>query len=420
MSVLERDALAESPLADLHILASELGIDGYRRLRKEQLVDAIVTRQSGGEVPVADYAEAEAEGSEREIDPEPDTTAEKPRRRRGGRRRKSEDPDAAAPVAEAEPAPAPKPQAETDRAEETGAGTVEVLPNSSAFLRVGGSTEASDGDIYVSAAQVRRCELVSGDRVTGPMRPPRRSERYPSLIRVETINGRPAEEVAEGTRWEDLPAAFPEERFKLGSDDPTVKAIEWLTPFGKGSRVVITGAARAGKSEALRRLAAELPAEDLERIVVLCGVRPEETGEWAEGAVAPVAALHFGISPEALGAALERGVEQGKRIAARGGDAVVLVDTLDAVPAGAARKALVAARNIPDGGSLTVIATAGEPFGGETTVIALDVTLAAAGSFPALDLLASGTLRPERLVGEAGAQAIAQARTDAGNQPAPG
>ncbi len=420
MSVLERDALAESPLADLHILASELGIDGYRRLRKEQLVDAIVTRQSGGEVPVADYAEAEAEVSEREIDPEPDTTAEKPRRRRGGRRRKSEDPDAAEPVAEAEPAPAPKPQPAADRAEETGAGTVEVLGNGSAFLRVGGSTEASDGDIYVSAAQVRRCELVSGDRVTGPMRPPRRSERYPSLIRVETINGRPAEEVAEGTRWEDLPAAFPEERFKLGSDDPTIKAIEWLTPFGKGSRVVITGAARAGKSEALRRLATELPAEGLERIVVLTGVRPEETGEWAEGPLEPMAALHFGISPEALGAALERGVEQGKRLAARGGDAVVLVDTLDAVPANAARKALAAARNIPDGGSLTVIATAGEPFGGETTVIALDVTLAAAGSFPALDLLASGTLRPERLVGDAGARAIAQARTDAGNQPAPG
>ena len=87
------------------------------------------------------------------------------------------------------------------------------------------------------------------------MRPPRRSERFPSLIRVDTINGRPAEEVAEGTRFEDLPVAWPSERIELGSEDPTVKAIEWLTPFGKGSRVVIAGPSRSGKSEALRRLA---------------------------------------------------------------------------------------------------------------------------------------------------------------------
>ena len=92
------------------------------------------------------------------------------------------------------------------------------------------------------------------------MRAARRSERFPSLIRVETINGRPAEEVAEGTRFEDLPVAWPSERIELGSEDPTVKAIEWLTPFGKGSRVVIAGPSRSGKSEALRRLADALAA----------------------------------------------------------------------------------------------------------------------------------------------------------------
>ena len=87
------------------------------------------------------------------------------------------------------------------------------------------------------------------------MRAARRSERYPSLIRVDTINGRPAEEVAEGTRFEDLAVAWPSERVALGSEDPTAKAIEWLTPFGKGSRVVIAGPSRAGKSEALKRIA---------------------------------------------------------------------------------------------------------------------------------------------------------------------
>ena len=92
---------------------------------------------------------------------------------------------------------------------------------------------------------------------------------------------------------------------------------------------------------------------------------------------------------------------------------MVLIDSLDGVHAPAARRALAAARNIVDGGSLTVIATASAPLGGETAVIALDVALTSTGRLPALDLVASGTVRPELLVGEAGASAIAQARADA-------
>ena len=215
--------------------------------------------------------------------------------------------------------------------------------------------------------------------------------------------------MAEGTRFEDLPAAFPSERFELGSDDPTVKAIEWLTPFGRGSRVVLAGPARAGKSEALRRLAAALSAlENVEVSTVLAGVRPEETGEWSE----PLAALSFAASSDAQAQAVEQAIEQGRRVAARGSDAVVLIDTLEYLPPQAARRALAAARNIKDGGSLTVIATAPAPFGGETTVVALDAALAALGRFPALDLSASGVVRPELLVGEAGAEAIAKTRLE--------
>jgi transcription termination factor Rho len=106
-------------------------------------------------------------------------------------------------------------------------------------------------------------------------------------------------------------------------------------------------------------------------------------------------------------------VDQAKRVAARGANAVVLIDTLDGLHGLAARRALAAARNIIDGGSLTIIATATAPLGGETTVIALDRSLASAGRFPALDLVASGTIRPELLVGEPGAQAIARARAEA-------
>ena len=314
----------------------------------------------------------------------------------------------AAAAAARRPEKADKPAVEDKEVE----GVIELLGNGSAFVRLS-PPETTDEDVYVSAAQVKRCELVSGDKVSGPMRPPRRSERFPSLVRVDTINGKPADEVSEGTRFEDLPVIFPAERLELGTEDPTVKAIEWLTPFGKGSRVAVVGPARAGKSEALRRLAAALAERGgVELTVVLAGVRPEEVAEWQSGPTAPAAAVTFAASSDAQGQAVEHAVEQARRVAARGADAVVIIDSLEYVSPAVARRALAAARNIADGGSLTVIASAPAPLGGETTVIALDATLTAMGRFPALDLDASGTMRPELLVGDAGAEAIAKARAE--------
>jgi transcription termination factor Rho len=393
-SVLDRSALEQSPLADLHLLANELGVDGFRRLRKPELVEAILARQSGE--PSA--------APEAELEPEPDTepaAEEEPRRprrgRRGGRGRKRGDDEGAAMVDRDEPPEAP------ERDDRLVDGAVELLSNGSGFVRLS-PPDPTDDDVYISAAQVKRCELVSGDRVSGPVRAPRRSERFPSLIRVDTINGRPAEEVAEGTRFEDLAVAWPDERLELGSEDPTVKAIEWLTPFGKGSRVVIAGPGRAGKSEALRRLAGALAGvAGLEVSAVLVGVRPEEVADFP---VAPGAVLTFAASVDAQAQAVEQAVEVGRRVAARGGDAVVLIDSLEYLPAAAARRALAAARNLAGGGSVTVIATSPTPVGGETTVVSLDPQAAALGRFPALDLGRSATLRAELLVGAAGAQAI--------------
>jgi transcription termination factor Rho len=401
-SVLDRPGLEQSPLADLHLLAGELGVENFRRLRKADLIDAILARQEGTATP--DDGDAADSADE---DEKPRASR---RGRRGGRgRSRARDADDRDDEDDEPEETAERPVVEEKVAE----GVVELLANGSGFVRLS-PPESTDDDVYISAAQVKRCELVSGDRVGGPVRPPRRSERFPSLVRVDTINGRPADEVAEGTRFEDLPAAFPGERFELGTEDPTVKAIEWLTPFGKGSRVVIAGGARAGKSEALRRIAAALAGRDgLETSVVLAGVRPEEAAEWAEGPIAPTASQSFAASPDAQAQAIEQAIEQGRRVAARGGDAVVLVDTLEYVSPGVARRALAAARNITGGGSLTVIATAPVPVGGETTIVTLDAGLTALGRFPAVDLGASGTIRPELLVGEAGAEAIARARVDA-------
>jgi transcription termination factor Rho len=486
MSVLDRPALEDSPLADLHAIASELSIDGYRRLRRPALIDAILDKQEGGEGPAAD-PEASTEGvgqpepaaepkpararpsrrrsakpaapedqpadegeqpvavTSTEADPaatesrdggdapaeeagvaeepvgdgEPraeadeDTAAPRRRRgRRGGRARCSARDETPSPEDEENEEEAPSDEPGTE--EEMVQGVVELLANGSGFVRVD-PPEPSDDDVYVSAAQVKRCELVSGDRVTGPKRAPRRSERFASLVRIDTVNDHPAVELADSVRFDDLPAALPAERFRLGSEDPTVKAIEWLTPFGKGSRVTITGPARAGKSEALRRLAEALAGhEDLTLMVALIGVRPEEISEFQRGPLTLAAGISFAASAEAQGNTIEPVIDQARRLAARGADVVVLVDTLDGLHEHAVRKTLAAARNIVDGGSLTVIATASAGIGGETTVIALDLELASTGRFPALDLVASGTIRPELLVGEAGAEAIARARSEAG------
>jgi transcription termination factor Rho len=522
MSVLDRSALVDSPLADLHAIASELSIDGYRRLRRDELVDAIVVKQ-GGDVSVegTDQPEEESSGGTRrrssrrgggrstadaegdaEQTPEPSAEADdaeqaeaapKPRRSRSRSRKpagddapKADGDDSAkadagdapkaeagdaprgdaddtrradaddAPVADADDTPkfdaddaadapqadeAPEPTAGEDRPsrsrrggrarpseertesapsateDEIVEGTVEVLPNGSGFVRVAVG-EASDGDVYISSAQVKRCELVSGDTVTGPKRAPRRSERFASLIRIETINGRPASEQADVVRFDDLPSTLPTKLIELSGADPTLKPIQTVTPFGRGSRVTIVGAARAGKTEALRAIAAALAGqEDLTVSVALAGVRPEEIGAWsADGDTAlpvPAGAVSFAASEDARAGVLEPVIDQARRLAARGSHAVVLIDTLDGLSAHAARKLMASARNITDGGSVAIIATASAPVGGETTVIALDLATANAGRFLAIDLLASGTLRPELLVGDAGAKKITREHTKA-------
>jgi len=419
MSVLDRATLEESTLADLHAIAGELSIDGYRRLRKGDLIDTIIARQGGEEVPVR-----APKPSEVAVEEDEEASAARRRRgRRGGRGRAAGRPGSSEGEETEEAAEAPPARERRDRGAaarereeaepEIVEGVVELLPNGSGFVRVS-PPEPSDADVYISAAQVKRCELVNGDRVTGPRRPPHRSERFPSLVRIDTVNGRPAEELADRGRFDDLAAEFPSQRFELGSDDATLKAVEFLTPFGRGSRVTITGGTWAGKSHLLAQLANVLAAQEgVSVFVALSGVRPEELGEWADGTVKPGAAVSFAASTEAQDNAVELVVDQARRLAARGSDAVVLIDTLDGLHPLSARKALAAARKLRDGGSLTVIATSSRPLGGETTVIALDAALAVSGRYPAVDLLASGTLRPELLVGVKGAQAIAKERVKA-------
>lgn len=399
MSIINAEDLEASPLADLHALASTLGVDGFRRLRKPDLVDAILVRQGGS--PPDEGGRGAPDENGRGGDEAPARSSGRSRRRRGRARDADPGDDAAPPSDRGAAQPVEPPR--------TVEGVVELLANGSGFVRPDGATD-SDSDVYISAAQARRCELVAGDRVAGPVRPPRRSERHPSVIRIDSINGTPADEAVHGTRIDDIEVDWPSQRLPLAGADPLLAAIDRIAPFGAGSRVTVVGPPRSGKTLALGRLAAALaPLDGFEVELVAVGVRPEELSEYRGLDYVTGPGQTFSASREAQDAAVEQAVERGRRVAVRGGNAIVLIDTLEGLSDGGSRRALAAARNLRGAGSLTVIATAGEPLGGETTVIAL------AGG--ALDEERSGTLRSESLVSAPAKPKRAPARRAAPAKP---
>ena len=395
MSVLNRKELEDSPLADLHQIASELGLEGYRSKRKADLIGAILGETDGGEQPAADGApatgaepdeeedasqdtsEGTSEGtsddtsegtsedtSEGTSDDEPDEVPaeealERPARRsrRGGRGRR-------APAAEEEPE-----VVEDEISDETiVTGVLDVLANGSGFVRVDPAGQTGD-DVYVSPAQIRRCELRAGDEVSGPARGARRNERHPSLVRVETVNGAAAEPAEERPWFGDLTPVFPSQKLNAP------KALK-DAPFGRGSRVAVAGPPGAGATTLLRELATELSRDsELSVQVVLAGVRPEEVTEWRRAEGLNVAGGSFDRSPDAQAQAAELAVERAKRRSERGGHAAVLIDSLEALPASARRRIFGAGRATEEGGTLTVIAVTGgerEPLRWATTRVVLE------------------------------------------------
>ena len=391
MSVLNRKELADSPLADLHQIASELGVEGYRAMRKDDLIGAILGASGGAHEPEGeavavaeaepeedtsedtsegtsedtsegtseDTSEGTSEGtSEEEPDEVPAEEAlEEGQSPRGGRRGRR------APAGEEEPEVVEDEISD----EEIATGVLDVLANGSGFIRLDPGGQSRD-DVYVSPAQIRRCELRAGDEVSGPARDARRNERHPSLVRVESVNGAPAEPVEERPWFADLTPVFPSQ--KLSAPKSLKDA-----PFGRGSRVAIAGPPGAGATTLLREMASELSGdEQLGVQVVLAGALPEEVTEWRRSEGLDVAGGGFDRSPDAQAQAAELAVERAKRRVERGGHAVVLVDSLEALPAGARRRVFGAGRATEEGGTLTVIAAVGgerEPLRWATTRVVL-------------------------------------------------
>jgi transcription termination factor Rho len=382
VTVLQRKDLEESPLADLHAIASELGLESYRALRRDDLIAAIL-EASGGEEAAATEAEVEREEVEPDEVPSDEALEAPP-----GAPAEVVD-EREAPVVEEEPEVLEEePEVVEDEVsdEEIVTGVLDIIANGSGFLRVDPSGQSRD-DIYVSPAQIRRCELRAGDEVSGPVRPPRRNERHPSLIRVETVNGAEAEPPEERPWFGDLTAVFPLQRL------PAPSSLESV-PYGRGSRVAIAGAAGAGATTLLREIAAELGRlEDVAVQVVLAGVRPEEVTEWRRQNGGEIAGGSFERSPEAQAQAAELAVERAKRRVERGGHAAILIDSLAALPAGAQRRLFGAGRATEEGGTLTVVATVrdgSEALRWATTRIVLEPGGRPSGT-------ESGTLRADRL-----------------------
>ena len=276
------------------------------------------------------------------------------------------------------------------------------MPQGYGFLRLSGMSE-EEGDVYVSASQIRRCELRPGDEVSGPARQPRRGERHRALVRVETVNGQSPE--GERKHFEDLTAAPPHRRL-LAPDavgDPLVRAVDLLGPLAFGQRVLVLAQPRSGRTTLLRALGAAIADAGAHICVLLADERPEEVPQWERALPqAEIFAATADQEPREQIRAAELAMGHAKRLAESGEDVVVLIDSLSRLALGyrdAARVKRIfgAGRELGDegSGSLTVIATVldSDDRGAEvrealeTTenlLLRLDAGLAAKGIVPAL------------------------------------
>jgi transcription termination factor Rho len=211
------------------------------------------------------------------------------------------------------------------------------------------------------------------------------------VVRVERVNGGAAEPPAERPEFDELTPVHPHERLAAPASLAGV-------PFGKGSRVAIAGPSGAGATRLLREVVATLAGQPdgPSLTVVLAGARPEEVTDWRRETETAVVGGSFDSSPDEQAQAAQLAVERAKRVVERGGDAVVVIDTLDAVPAGIARRVFGAGRRVEEGGSLTVVAAVGES-SEQLRVASTRIVLAGGTSEPTIVAERSGAQRGDLL-----------------------
>ena len=322
-----------------------------------------------------------------------------------------------------------------------GEGVVEVLQDGFGFLR---SPEANylpgPDDIYISPSQLRRFSLKTGDTVEGPIRGPKDGERYFALLKVNTINFDDPEKIRHKSHFDNLTPLYPNERFKMEIADPTRKdlsarVIDLVAPLGKGQRALIVAPPRTGKTVLLQNIAHSIERNHPEcyLIVLLIDERPEEVTDMQRSVKGEVISSTFDEPASRHVAVSEMVIEKAKRLVEHKRDVVILLDSItrlgrafntvvpssgkvltggvDANALQRPKRFFGAARNIEEGGSLTIIATAlidtgsrmdeviFEEFKGTgNSEIVLDRKVADKRVFPAMDILKSGTRKEELLV----------------------
>ncbi len=327
-----------------------------------------------------------------------------------------------------------------------GEGVLEILPDGFGFLRAPDSNYLpGPDDIYISPSQIRRFNLRTGDTISGQIRPPKDSERYFALLKVEQVNHEDPEIAREKILFDNLTPLYPEEGVTLEtkSDNYSARVMDLLTPIGKGQRGLIVAPPRTGKTMLLQNIANSVTANhtDIHKIVLLIDERPEEVTDMQRSVDAEVISSTFDEPQQRHVQVAEMVIEKAKRLVEHQRDVLILLDSITRLaraynatvpPSGKIlsggldsnalhkpKRFFGAARNIEEGGSLTIIATAlvdtgsrmdeviFEEFKGTGNMeIHLDRKLTDRRVFPSIDINRSGTRKEELLMKEKDLQRI--------------
>ncbi len=329
-------------------------------------------------------------------------------------------------------------------------GILEVVNGDRGYLRGLDYEPNPSSDVYVAETQIKRFSLRTGDMVSGPVRPPKNSERYWSLLRVQTINGMPPDTARTRPQFEDLTPIYPDQRLQLETDQPdnlTGRFLDIVTPLGRGQRGLVISAPKAGKTTMIKQIANALTTnyDDLLLMVLLIDERPEEVTDIARSVEGEVVASTFDEQPRNHLRVADLVLERGKRLVEHGEDVVILLDSITRLarasnltvdPSGRTlsggldptalyrpKRLFGAARNIENGGSLTILATILVETGSRmddmiyeefkatgNMDLVLSRDLADKGIFPAIDITRSNTRHQELLFNDEEMQSIWQLR----------
>jgi transcription termination factor Rho len=484
----EKATLERKRLSDLHQIASQLGIKQYRKYRKPELAEMIyqvATEQAGQqttettnggtpqdapagngnaatatlpEPPAAPVEEADGaaqavteravpeqaapeQAVPQQVAPEQEQRPQRQEGRREDRRKQDGRPQQDR---------GGQQQERRGGEENVQSGILDVLPDGFGFLRTGGYSQ-SRGDVYVSTSQIKRFNLRRGDHVVGQIRPAREGEKYPAMVRIETVNGQEPQKGRRRVNFDDLTPLYPNERLRLEwkPNDIAPRVIDLVAPIGKGQRGLIVSPPKAGKTTIMQQIAQSVASNypEVKLMVLLADERPEEVTDWQRSIPeAEVVSSTFDQPAENHVAVAELVLERVKRLVEEGEDVVVLLDGITrlsraynlAAPASGRilsggvdsaalyppKKFFGAARNIENGGSLTILATAlvetgsrmdeviHEEFKGTGNMeLRLDRKLANRRTYPAINIEDSSTRKEELLMDSSEAQRVWQVRS---------